>query len=146
MQTTRKKITLPSGGTCVVRALSGFDYANMKRKPRAFPNPESISQIESGEREVTDAELESGAAFMEAILLNCVSPITYGETRRRIVVGKDLDQIGEDEILLQEIPQEDVSFIVSEVSGMSKMSKEAGEKARNFPEGQPANGDTAPAG
>ena len=91
--TTRKGITLPSGGTCTVRALSAFDFASMKRKPQAFPTGEDLEKVKSGEREMTDTEVETNAAFMETILLRCVSPITWGDNRRRVVEDGDLDQV-----------------------------------------------------
>lgn len=133
--TTREKITLPSGGTCVVRALSAFDFASMKRKPKAFPTPDDVKSVNEGEREMTDDEIATNAAFMEVILLRCVSPVTWGDSRRKIVEDKDLDLVGDDEITIGELPQADAIEIVSKASSLSNLGREAGQMAQNFPEG-----------
>ena len=142
--TTRKGITLPSGGTCTVRALSAFDFASMKRKPKAFPTGEDLEKVKSGEREMTDTEVETNAAFMETILLRCVSPITWGDSRRRVVEDGDLDQVADDEITIGELPQADAIMIVSEASEISSLGKEAGRKAQNFPEGHKLPSEPSP--
>lgn len=144
--TTREKITLPSGGTCVVRALSAFDFTCMKSKPKAFPTPDDVKSVSTGERDMSDDEIATNAAFMEVILLRCASPITWGESRRKIVEDKDLDLVGDDEITIGELPQADAIEIVSKSSALSSLGKEAGQMAQNFPEGHKPTGEPASVG
>jgi hypothetical protein len=118
----------------------------MKKKPKAFPTDDDISKVKSGEREMTEVEVATNAAFMETILLRCVSPITWGETRRRIVEDGDLDQVADDEITIGELPQADAIMIVSEASELSNLGKEAGHKAQNFPEGHELPSEPASTG
>lgn len=132
---TRKSITLPSGGTCVVRALSGLDFASMKNKPKAFPVASDLEAVQAGERELTGDEVDSSVAFMEAILTRCCSPITWDGQRKRIVSNKDLDLVADDEITIEELPQADANEIVATAAELSSLTKEAGESAGNFPEG-----------
>tara|TARA_R110002096_G_scaffold170911_1_gene343586 strand:- start:160 stop:540 length:381 start_codon:yes stop_codon:yes gene_type:complete len=116
----------------------------MKRKPQAFPTGEDLEKVKSGEREMTDTEVETNAAFMETILLRCVSPITWGDSRRRVVEDGDLDQVADDEITIGELPQADAIMIVSEASELSSLGKEAGRKAQNFPEGHKLPSEPSP--
>tara|TARA_R110000796_G_scaffold1432_5_gene5750 strand:+ start:749 stop:1129 length:381 start_codon:yes stop_codon:yes gene_type:complete len=116
----------------------------MKRKPQAFPTGEDLEKVKSGEREMTDTEVETNAAFMETILLRCVSPITWGDNRRRVVEDGDLDQVADDEITIGELPQADAIMIVSEASELSSLGKEAGRKAQNFPEGHKLPSEPSP--
>tara|TARA_R110000851_G_scaffold55133_1_gene129519 strand:- start:3841 stop:4221 length:381 start_codon:yes stop_codon:yes gene_type:complete len=116
----------------------------MKRKPQAFPTGEDLEKVKSGQREMTDTEIETNAAFMETILLRCVSPITWGDSRRRVVEDGDLDQVADDEITIGELPQADAIMIVSEASELSSLGKEAGRKAQNFPEGHKLPSEPSP--
>ena len=134
---TRQKLTLPSGGTCVVRALSAMDWLAMPRKPQAFPQS---SSAEPDDGELDQKRVEETAAMLESIIARCCSPITWGDERKRIVIGKDLDELGDDEITLEELSQDDANAIVAASAEVNSLTKEAGDSVGNFPEGSDGDG------
>lgn len=146
--TTRHNLTLPSGGTCVVRALSALDLGKMPIKPAAFPNPERFKEVaaEGSLESLTDVEIGNVAKVMEFILLSenrICSPITWGNDRRRVVSNKDLDEVCDDEITVEELPQADADAIVGKVFELGSMTKEAGQSLGTFPQGQEIPSDGA---
>jgi len=112
----------------------------MEKKPKAFPNPDEIKAIESGEREFSDQEIADSGSIMETILLRCCSPITWDDARKRLVTGKDLDQLSDDEILIEELSQADANAIVTAAAEVNNMTEEAGDSVGNFPEESAASG------
>jgi hypothetical protein len=132
MRKTRKPVTLPSGGTCVIRAFSGMDYATMKKAPKAFPTPSEIENATSA-KDLSSDQMNAGAELIEQLLLRCCSPITWPEEgRKRLVANKDLDQLGPDELTIEELSQQDANFIVATATEISHLKKEAGESVGNF--------------
>ena len=141
---TRQKLTLPSGGTCVVRALSAMDWLAMPRKPQAFPQS---SNAQEPDDDALDAKrVEETAAMLEAIIVRCCSPITWGDERKRIVIGKDLDELGDDEITLEELSQDDANAIVAASAEVNSLTKEAGDSVGSFPEGSDGDGEHSSVG
>lgn len=143
----RKTISLPDGSTCVIRALTVMDslrsvgfimepgesQAAKKPKPAATAAPDEPAKIDA-------RELQIGLQLTRHILLNCVSPISRGPERLRIV-DKDLDMIGRGEIHIEELDAETARAIVNEVLRLGGSGKEAGDAAGKFPEEQPATVD-----
>lgn len=93
------------------------------------------------EKKPTEDEVKLGVQYMRIAILFCCSPITLADGRQVKVVEKELDQLGENEIAIGEIADEDAQAILrtcQELSGLS--GKEAAPGAKSFPSEQENNG------
>lgn len=144
MLKTRKEITLPSGGTCVIRKLSPLDLSGLPVMPQAFPQEgESKRPVDE------NRALQYGLSVSRAILSKCVSKISYKDGDRLVlvkIVDKDFGDCGTNEISVEEVEQEDANMIVKEVMELSNMTKEAGQEAAPFREEQAPADDPARSG
>jgi hypothetical protein len=143
---TRKKITLPGGATCVVRRITGNDFAMTEGE---IPIPADVADNpKSPEDAIRKAkrQVENGVRFLRVALLCCCSPLTFPDGSRRKIVDRELDQIGEQEITIGELSDADAKAIGDEVIELTGIGKEAAQAARPFPAEQAATGDPGPGG
>lgn len=133
MKLSRKEITLPSGGTCIIRKLSPLDLTGLKVLPQAFPQ-----ESKTGTKKVAEKDaVEYGLAVTRAILSKCVGKISVKDGERMAlirIVDKPFDDCGTNELSIEEVEQSDADFIVKEVLELSSMNKEAGQLAEPFPQ------------
>ena len=141
---TRRKITLPSGGTCVVRGLTGEDFLLVEADIPCIYSPGSTKPKRTTDKP-SDDQIRAGLQFARVALLRGSSPITWPEGRRRIV-EKDLDVCGADEITIGELKQADAQAICDAVIQLSGAGKEAADAARTFPAAQADGGDAGQVG
>lgn len=148
MQPTRKQLTLPSGAKCVVRKLSVQDFAlHAGHIPQAF-----IEEVRKTGRKAIENSAQNEKQLAELvragsiILLECCSPLTMPDGRRLTIVDTPLDKAGENEITIGEMDDADAQAIISAVTELTSLTKEAAEKARPFREEQTATRSSAPAG
>ncbi|MEW6304693.1 MAG: hypothetical protein AB1705_14555 [Verrucomicrobiota bacterium] len=128
----RKQITLPSGAVCTVTKFSVRDLMEFRDLPGAFPAEDE--KRKEAIRQAIETKPEVTARIFTIALTRCCSPLTFPNgARRRIVEDKDLDQLRDDEITVAELENDDAIAIVTEVSKLSNMTKEAGRKAQTFP-------------
>ena len=133
---TRRKLTLPSGGTCTVTKLASEHFVRL-----GLDVPLLYGKIQN--KTATDNEVAMFTAeTLRVICLSCVSPIMGTDRRRRRIVEKDLDLLKPDEVLPSEIAEEDKVAIFEAVTGLTGMGEEASGQARTFPSEQKAGGDT----
>ncbi len=122
----RKTITLPSGGTCTVRGMRVTDFAGLGEDiPTIYGKPLK--------GEPTPSQVKAGVRVMRVALLLCTSPITKDGVRRKIV-EKDLDQLTDAEISIDELSDDDGITITNAVCEMSGIGKEAGGNPKSFQE------------
>lgn len=141
----RKAITLPSGSKCVVRRMSAADLAIntgdipvvTSDEPRE--GQKSMNPIPEREGEAK-AEMKRNVNYMRIAVLNCCSPITTKDGKRLRIVDKPLDMLRDDEIVVDELPDNDALAIYKEVASLSGMGKEDAAVAATFPEEQKAPG------
>lgn len=130
----RKQITLPSGGTCVVRGMRAGDFARLGEDiPTIYGK-----QIKG---EATPSQVKAGVRVMTVALLTCCSPVIMDGKRLRIV-DKDLDLVAEGEISIEELSDADGLTIVNAVCEMSGIGKEVSGNPKTFQEQEnvPADG------
>ena len=137
MTTTRKKITLPSGGTVVVRKIAAQDFALHQGEIPAVYQPEGRPAKEG---EPSQRQIAAGIRSMRVALLSCCSPTTGADGIRRKLVEKDLDQTTDAEITIGELSDQDAQAIVTAVAELTNLGKEAASAARKFPEEPEASG------
>ena len=143
MTTTRKKITLPSGATVVVRKIAAQDFALHQGEIPAVYQPEGRPAKEG---EPSQRQIVEGIRFMRVVLLSCCSPITGADGVRRKLVEKELDQTTDAEITIGELSDQDAQAIVTAVAELTNLGKEAASAARKFPEEPETPGVCGPAG
>jgi hypothetical protein len=141
---TRRKLTLPSGGTCVVRGLTGEDFLLVEAEIPCLYSP-GTSKPRRPTEKTKEHDIHAGLQFARVALLRGSSPITWPAGRRRIV-EKDLDLCGNDEITIGELKQEDAQAICDAVIQLSGAGKEAADAARTFPAAQADGGDAGQVG
>ena len=149
MTTTRKKITLPSGGTVVVRKIAAQDFALHQGEIPAVYQPEvgrAAPRAPGQEYEPSQRQIAEGIRSMRVVLLSCCSPITGADGIRRKLVEKDLDQTTDAEITIGELSDQDAQAIVTAVAELTNLGKEAASAARKFPEESETPGVCGPAG
>jgi hypothetical protein len=128
---TRKKITLPSGATCVVRKVSAGDLAIHLGDVPTFDGTPSAAGAPS------NADIARGVEYMRIAVLVCCSPLTMPDGKRLRVVDKDLDKLTDGEIAIGELSDADAQCIFDSVAEISGIRKEAAESsAKPFPEEQ----------
>jgi len=142
MNPTRKKLTLPSGATCVIRALSLRERLSFQKGP---PRPEGKPD---GEQQGGE-DVEFGFRIQEMILLQVCQSILLSDGREAEIIPatvKPLHRL-ESQIAVDEFDQADADAIVRGVFEMSgiQIGKEAAKAAPTFPEekavpGQPGQG------
>ena len=137
MSNTRRSITLPGGGKCVVRRLTANDFAITEGEIPIFNEP-AIGRETKGEP--TKRQIERGVRFLRVILLCCVSPITMPDGSRVKITDKELDQASEKELTIGEMTDDDARAILDVVTELSGLGKEAADAASPFPEEQENNG------
>ena len=128
---TRKKITLPSGGTCVVRKVSAADLA---------VHTGDIPVIDGSHHPVSaepsKADVARGVQYLRIATLVCCSPLTMPDGRRLRVVDRDLDKLLDGELAIGELDDADAQFIFDQVAELSGFRKEVAESAKPFLEEQ----------
>ena len=87
MSATRKAITLPGGGKCVVRRLTANDFAITEGEIPIFHEPAAGRETKTGP---SKRQIESGVRFLRVVLLCCVSPITLPDGTTPLMVSWDL--------------------------------------------------------
>ena len=138
----RKRITLPSGGSVVVRKLSRMDFLSSDRIPLAFA-AESASG-KSGD----DVQLAKFAAEIGRIaLLRACGTITLPNGKPLRIVEKPFDECSESETTIEMLDDSDAEAIIAAVSELTNLNREAGRAVAPFPSGQapadPARSDGA---
>lgn len=144
MKPERKKITLPSGATLVMRRVTGMDYvlAGCAEFPD-FLRIVSDKEPEKALAKMTPAKMAEWHRLSLAVIARCCSPLRAADGSKCKLVAKELDECGDDEMTLEELDQADFEAIQT---AFTELSQEAGRKARPFPEQSQAAGDAAPAG
>jgi hypothetical protein len=141
----RKQITLPSGGTCVVRKLAQTDLIACGLMPMFL---QFVKQRPTKGAELTDEQtvklVEQMAQIKTVQLTRCAGSILSDGKRYKIVDKPNLDEVGENEISIEEMDQSDAEAICSAVDELSGLRKEAAEAAAKFPAGQENSGGAAP--
>lgn len=129
----RKQIQLADGSSCVIRALTVMDSlrsVGFIMEPGGDPEKAVAVSGQAQKTGIDAKELRIGMLLTRHILLNCVSPISKGPERIKIV-EKDLDQLGRGEMHIDEVEPEIARDIVNEVL---RLGREAGAEAGKFPE------------
>lgn len=144
MKPERKKVTLPSGATLVMRRVCGMDYvlAGCAEFPD-FLRIVTDKEPEKALAKLTPAKMAEWHRVSLAVIARCCSPVRFADGSKCKLVAKELDECGDNEMTLEELPQADFETIQQ---AFTEMSQEAGRKARPFPEQPQAAGDVAPAG
>lgn len=137
MNQTRKKITLPSGATCVIRKLAAKDLATYCGDVPVFA-PELTGRTPKAEAPADPKLVAQGVAYMTVALLCCCSPLTLEDGRKLKIVEKPLDEAADSEITIGELDDADAKAIfdgVVELSGIvvPESGKEAAKAAVPFP-------------
>lgn len=143
MNPTRKAITLPGGGKCVVRRLTANDFAITEGEIPIFHEPAASRETKAGP---SKRQIESGVRFLRVVLLCCVSPITLLDGSRVKITDKEMDQAGPNELTTGEMTDDDARAILDVVTELSGLGKEAADAARPFPAEQEAAGIAGRAG
>jgi hypothetical protein len=124
----RIKITLPSGATCFVRALTGQDFVL-----HGIDIPLLYGAEKRSNGKPTKKEIEGGVQWVRIALLAACSPLTLPDSSRLRIVDKDLDLCTDGEISIGELSDRDVGFIFDRVVELSGAGKEDAAKAATFP-------------
>jgi hypothetical protein len=140
----RKQLTLPSGATTTVRALTAMDFAaaGLNRPNTLKDEPEtdepSAEGLAFGFQVTKLALLRACGHFKDkdGKLFKIVDKPHYETIRTRTFT----------EICFEELDQEDSRAILDAVSELTNLGKEAAQAAESFPEGQPASDPCAPDG
>ena len=135
METVRK-LTLPSGGTCIVRRLTARDSLALGFIPDTF-----------GDAKVTDDEKAAAKTkqvavkMSEIILCDCAKRFTKQDGSAFSVVKKPFDECSDSEVNVDLMATtEDGEFIVGQVMEMSGFGQAAKEAASPFSEEPGING------
>lgn len=144
MKPERKKVTLPSGATLVMRKVCGMDY--MLAGCGEFPDFLRIVSAKEPEKSIAKmppAKMAEWHRLSLAVIARCCSPVRFPDGSKLKLVAKELDECGDDEMTLEELDQLDFEAIQQ---AFTDMSQEAGRKARPFPEQPKTAGDAPPSG
>lgn len=145
MVKAQKKITLPSGATCVVRKISERDFI-AAGQTLLFLNFNSAKRKAAAVEMSEEKAFESLVKLTEVMLTNCCGRLTFPTGEVLKIVNKQFDECAENEIAIETLDQKDAMAIVAAVQELSGMTKEAAAAAQTFPEGQANGGSSAPAG
>lgn len=137
MGESRKEIVLPSGGKCRVRRISGNDFIAAGLTPIVADLRKQSRSKASLEGEFDQRTLENMVKVTEAMLLRCVGKITLADGRTVKIVRKDLDDLTDGEITIEELDQPDADAIVAEIHQLSGLTKGAAQAVAPFPEKPP---------
>src|ERR1051326_7813657 len=143
-----KRITLPSGGSCLVRKISQRDYIASGLMPvilRLSKMTETDVRKKASEEEEAKA-IEHLTRMVEVKLFNCVGKISYPDGRTVRIVDKRFDDCKDDEISIDEVSQADAAAIVEAVDELSGLRKEAAAAASKFRQGPADGSGDSPAG
>jgi len=145
----RQKITLPSGGVCMVRKVSGRDFIAGGLAPVISELKIQRAKRAAGPARTEDApidmrEVELVAKCQTMMLCRCVGEITFPGDEKVRIVDKPFDQCSDSEISIEEIDQEDANFLAATINRLSGLTKEAAVAAAPFPEGQAPAAGVAP--
>jgi hypothetical protein len=139
MKETRRKITLPSGATCTVRKLSGYDFVHLGTLP-----PEAREEIN---RRFTDAQearaVVEGFRLVKLSLTRACSVLTLTDGAKRRIVDKEFSACEDNEISIEELSDEDARAITAAIQELSGLTKEAVAAVKPFPQEQ-VSGDQPP--
>lgn len=120
---TGKELTLSSGLKVRIRALMVSDFIELGEIPSAF-----LKGDVAGSQEQIQKNPKLFDGLVKCVMLNCVTLVDGGK-----IVDKHVGECGENELSYREIPQTDLSVIISNATSNSIPSKEAGQKAQSFP-------------
>lgn len=146
MNKGRKTITLPSGGTCVVRKLAESDFI------AAGQTVLLLNLIDPERRRKKAVEVDEEKAFQALVdlhnvmLTSCCGRITFPDKTVAKIVQKPFDECTDAEITIEELAQPDAAAIIQAVKELSGMTKEAVQAARSFPEAAESSHRPASAG
>lgn len=148
---TRKQITLPSGGRCVVRKISQADYIASGHAPVFLQIGKQGRKPVAEPGEMSDAELmkmiEAMSGLTRVKLTRCCGTVTTADgTQLKIVDKSNVDDLAENEVSIDELDQADAEAICAAVDELSGFKKEAVQAAATFPAQQAGSGESAPVG
>ena len=109
---TRKTITCPSGLELQIRKIKSIDYLKLGILP------DTLNNIETDPQKVDPAMVEK---LQKMFVLRGVVP-----NKEIRIVDKPLDQLADNEIAYDDLEDEDLNCIISEVSKFSKGEKMKG--------------------
>jgi hypothetical protein len=143
----RQTVTLANGSTCVVRALSLFDFQELGRIPGVLALTRSRAKAAPA-AEPTAADMEYGTALTRIMLTRCVGAITSADGKTKVrITDKPFDECDERaEVSPDELAPADVTALVDAVKSLSGMTEEAATAAIPFPSEPEVAGDAAHAG
>jgi len=98
---------------------------------------EALAKAKSGEQPdqpIDPEKLKSGMKMARAILLRCTGPLIYPGGLKRKIVDKPFYDCDDNEIAVEELPDEDAVEILKQVNALSAVSKEVAAQAAGFPE------------
>lgn len=132
-----KQLTLPSGATCAVRKLAAYDFIELGNIPTPLLVETTKKKLESNDfPKISKEDLAFGVALARLALTRACSPLRSATGGEFIIVDKPFHKCAANEISIEELEQADADMIVAEVTALSKMAKEAADKAKPFPEKQ----------
>lgn len=149
---SKKQITLPSGGKCTVRKIAQSDYLASGQGIQLIQLARTGRSLTTQKaNELSDADAAKMLQIMVDVtkvkLTRCCGVITQPDgTRVKIVDKPDVDDVGEGEVSIELLDQDDANAICAAVDELSGMTKEAARAAATFPEGSSDSGGVSPAG
>lgn len=136
----RKQITLPSGATVLVRKMSQWDFLELGEAPAALAD--NVRKAET----LTPKQVQWSAKVNRIILAKCTGPVVGADGSWRRIVDKPFSDCTEAELCIDEMNDQDVDAIVTAVTELTQAGREAGAKARAFPQEQTVAADAGPNG
>lgn len=140
MSLARKSLTLPSGKTTEIRALTPIDCAVLGKYPTTIADDKGGDDDE--EKEPTPEQREHIIGIQKLCLYAGCGLIIGKDGRAELLVDKPFYALNKPkpkthtEICIAELDQRDCDLIISEVLALTGLRKEAAVKAATFPEGQ----------